>query len=107
MVNPEQVAYTITGASDWPMLIQVASWAAAIFVVVFGGCFSIIIGLIVYTWYDLKNRIATQRKDDRENCHACKQDNTREMDAIWENIKACCAVAKISPITKKDIEVGS
>jgi uncharacterized membrane protein YraQ (UPF0718 family) len=104
--EPELVAFTITGAKDWPMLVQLVTWGAGIFCVVFGGCFSIIMGLIVYMWYDLKKRITSQRKDDRDHCHNCKQDNTRELDALWDNIKACCAASGVTPITRKDIPSG-
>lgn len=112
-IEADLIHYSITGASDWEMFKFTFAIIGAIFVFMWG----IVTALIVALYYSTRNgfkewgeklekRIVNQRQEDRDSCHDCKGDSTREMDAIWENIKACCAAAKIAPITKKDIAMG-
>jgi len=99
--EPDILHYTITGASDWPMFKFLFIFLCGAFSAMWG----VIVALIGLQWRDLKTRISSQRKDDKDSCKSCKSENTREMDAIWDNIHACCKASGVAPITRKDLEL--
>jgi hypothetical protein len=76
------VHYTITGAQDWPMFKEMLSgirWLVGIA----SGCFGSLVGLM---WWDLRNRIATQRKEDKDNCARCKKARDGAFLELWDTI---------------------
>ena len=66
--------YTITGASDWPLLVALVA---------------IIVSLLVYIWQDLKNTMKENKVEwqiaiDKEEAEREKQD-----DYIWTAMRSC------------------
>ena len=86
-MTPEQIArllnvlesiaarqYTITGASDWPILVVV------------GGVLGVLIGLM---WSDLRTSIREYRTDWKQELANHKQEGKAELDLVWTALRDC------------------
>ncbi|HBA73494.1 MAG TPA: hypothetical protein DCZ63_15265 [Geobacter sp.] len=77
--------YTITSATDWPMLV------------VLFGCFgTIIVALICFMWVDLGKRYDGQKTDDKDaheaidkTINTLKEDHEKVHAALWNSMKSC------------------
>jgi hypothetical protein len=76
------VHYTITGAQDWPMFQQMLAGMRILALLLWG---TIVAGG-TYIWRDLKNRIAAQRREDRDHCTACNNARVEEFGHVWAAI---------------------
>lgn len=115
-------AHTITGASDWPMFIFMVGLMGVLFTII-----QALVALLmrqynktlIKTIGDNHNivmeRIASHRKADSKHCKDCRDDHStnkkdfrgaiiREFDALWDNIKVCCAASGVAPLTRKDVD---
>lgn len=78
--------YTLTGASDWPMLVglfKLMAWA-------FGGGIGVIIALIVGLWADFRRQYSTHCDNEKSDCQGCHGGIMRELEAVWDTIETCC-----------------
>ena len=66
--------YTITGASDWPILAAV------------GGLLAVLIGLM---WSDLRGSIKEYRTDWKSELAAHKREGKEELDLLWTAMRDC------------------
>lgn len=66
--------YTITGASDWPMLM------------VLGG---ILAGLIGFMWVDLRSKLTDHKVDFGKELDAIKAENKEGHDILWNAMRDC------------------
>lgn len=84
--------YTITGAADWGMFMALLS--------LIGALIMLNIGLVVYSWHDLKGSVAKSiteheaelDKKCAENAQALRDlenRQTKAVDTIWEAMKTC------------------
>lgn len=85
IVKVAQSNFSITDAKDWPMFLWMLK--------VVGVVITLVLGLVLYIWQDLKKNITSRRAEDSEKCQNCKS-------GIWEYIKgpmlnaimACCYI---------------
>lgn len=66
--------YTISGASDWPMLITI------------GGLLMLVIAAM---WADLRSKLTDHRALSSAELKEFKGVNEKEHDIIWEAMRAC------------------
>jgi len=69
-------SYTLTGASDWPLLVAV------------GG---LLLMALVAIWADLKAALKDSRSASKDELREHKADTTAKFDAVWTEIRACKA----------------
>ncbi len=89
--------YTLTGASDWPMLVSLLKTMAWIF----GAMLSVIAALIVGLWADFRRQYASHKVDEAESCSGCHDALARELDAVWDALEACCPRGTSRPVRCK------
>jgi hypothetical protein len=68
--------FTITQASDWTMLLVMASMLFAVFI----GAWGIVVKLLIYGFKDIKEKISAQREENDKRYTDCKS-------AIWDHIE--------------------
>lgn len=82
--------YTLTGATDWPMLVATMKLAAWII----GGMLGLIAALLAAMWWDFRQQFANHQDGEAIRCRdarkACQDENKREHDALWDAIEVCC-----------------
>ena len=66
--------YTITGASDWPILL------------VIGG---MLVAMIGFMWNDLRSTLKDDRSEWQKAVEAHKKENVKSFDDIWEEHRRC------------------
>lgn len=66
--------YTLTGASDWPILMAV------------GGVLVALIGLM---WSDLRSSIKEYRTDWKSELAVHKRESKEELDLVWSALRDC------------------
>ena len=72
--KPENDNYTLTSASDWPMLLILGA---------------LLTGIIGGMWVDLKSTIKESRTEWREALREHVVTSDKETDKIWSAIKEC------------------
>lgn len=78
--------YTLTGATDWPMLLTVAKLTAWIV----GGLLGLNATLIAAMWWDFRQQFAGHKTCEQAKCTRCREDISNEHKAIWETLDICC-----------------
>lgn len=73
--------YTLTGAQDWPLLQFVAG--------IIGGLLLVLNGLVAMMWRWMVRTLGRYQDIARADLHAHKEDDEREHDAIWNEIRRC------------------
>ena len=66
--------YTISGASDWPILLVV------------GG---ILLTAIAMMWSDLKTSMKESKQDWQDDLRSHKEDDSKAHDAVWSAMRDC------------------
>ena len=98
--------YTITGASDWPMLKEMLSGMRFLFILLWGAIGGLItfIGILGgLAWRDLRKQLATQRTEDQGHFDECKKSCGVEFGYVWSALDLCCPR---SPETKAAVEAA-
>jgi hypothetical protein len=66
--------WTLTSATDWPLLIVIGS---------------LLVGVLVFIWADLKATIREHRGEWREELDRHKVESERAVAQVWTAIKDC------------------
>ena len=102
---PAELAhYTITGAQDWPMFKEMLAGMRILFFLLWG---TIATGG-GFMWRDLRNRIASQRSEDRENCLYCKKERDANFLEVWDAMDQIAPRdPRVAAAKKKFIDAGA
>lgn len=79
-------SYTLTGASDWPILATMAG---------------LLIAVIGWMWVDLKATIREGRAEWKTELTSYKTEHDKEHDRLWQAHRDCqidCCVSKGKPL---------
>ncbi len=75
--------YTLTGATDWPMLVATLKLVAWII----GGLISLVCLLIGLLWTDMRKQFSSHATGEESRCREtrtlCRKNVLRELNAMW------------------------
>lgn len=75
----EAESYTLTNATDWPMMLQMVG----LLKYMIGGLGLLVVGLGTAAWSDLRSGINAK-------CKTCSEGIQREHAALWDTLDTCC-----------------
>ncbi len=79
-------AYTLTGATDWPMLVATLKFLGGVVY----GLLALIAALIAAMWFDFRKSFKEHQDGEAERCAQCVAKRDDEFEAIWETFDICC-----------------
>lgn len=79
--------FTITNAQDWPMFLSMIKFTGFLF----SGALASVLGLLIYIWKDLKDRITSRRQEDNDRYTKCREGIWQHIEGpVWSAIESCC-----------------